>query len=110
MGKGLFSSPHYTKYAEIVTFESIPKVKGAIHDLKGEFNHATQPSKQLRVMRVTQYAANRAGAASKRENLSRDKKFTLQSAQILYDKAAKEMQKDYKEYKESHQAAGTGRL
>ena len=93
--KGLFAPPKSPKYAKIVKFTTVRDARQSAVQLKAEFKRALTRKKKLKVARVTQYAANRAKAASLKKDLTIAGREDLQQVAEVYDQAASEMFADY---------------
>lgn len=92
---GLFQEPKYRKYSDIVSFSNEEQARNSTNILSNEFEKAKTREKKLRIARVTQYAANRALASSKRTNISQEEIKKLKIINELYDNKAKEMWSQY---------------
>ncbi len=98
--KTLFKEPEYEKYGDIVSFENIGEAKKSSQKLRKEFNQAKTTDKKLRVLRVIQYSANRAAAATKKKDLSKKECQELTEISNVYGDVAKSMWELYDEIKD----------
>ncbi|MFX1476627.1 MAG: hypothetical protein ACFFCI_00715 [Promethearchaeota archaeon] len=81
--QSMFQKAKYEKYADIVDLTSKVKAQQAVKELEYEFANAKTKEKKLRVLRVTQLAANRARSMNKADIAK------------LYESASDIMQKQY---------------
>ena len=84
----LFKPARYKKYSEIVSFKNPTAARASVKELKKEFNKAKTREKKVRILRVAQYAANRAKAAAKKKNLSSKEKRELRQISRIYERAS----------------------
>lgn len=96
---GLFKSPRYAKYSQIVSFKSEDEARQSIKKLEQEFNTANTSEKELRVARVTQYAANRAFASANRKLITSYERQRLQAIGKIYRNSAKKSWELYRHNK-----------
>jgi hypothetical protein len=89
--KTLFFPSKYKKYSEIVRLDSELAAEDSVRKLKEEFNEAKTREKEIRIMRVTVLAANRAAAMAKNPNISEGEKRELKAVSRIYAKAADTM-------------------
>jgi hypothetical protein len=90
-GRSMFY-PGKGKYADIVSFKSRQDANIAAHMLVLEFADAKTRKKQVRVMRVSQLASNRAKASAKR--LSGESKKKMLEIGGYYEAVSNAMQKE----------------
>ena len=106
-GSGLFKSPRHKWLAEIVSFESPSEAKESAKRLvraleRGRIGKQKIGKKRaLTIVRALNYAANRAEASAKRENLGAKERKELKEIAKIYREAKEEAFKIYHEkYKE----------
>jgi len=87
----MFDKPKSKKYADIVKMDTPENARKAANKLHDEFFGAKTRKKREYVKRVTNLAAQRAGAQLKRENLSAKEVREFRLIKALYTKAYKNM-------------------
>lgn len=88
----LFVEPEFKKFSEIVSFTNPSEARNSVQELNKEFRSAKTRKKKVRVFRVTDLAAKRARATSRRKNLSRKEKREFLEVANIYREAADKLQ------------------
>jgi hypothetical protein len=88
----MFGPAKSKKYADIVSLETPSKARESVKQLLHEFYALTSEKKQVKILRVTTLAANRAKATLNRKNLSKKEHEEFQEIYRIYDNAKIEME------------------
>jgi hypothetical protein len=94
--KTMFFKPKSEKYADIVKIDKPSNALHSCEELKKEYNKAKTRDKKLKIIRVTNLAANRAWAIREKRNISSDKRKELTAVAEIYDKMAENLSMKYK--------------
>ena len=92
----IYAKPKYQYLADIVSLETPEKARNSVAELGDEFRSAKSKQKQLRVVRATQLAANRAkiNSTNSRYSIAERKEFV--EITTIYNNATKSMWKKYR--------------
>lgn len=93
--KTIFFPAESAKYSDIVSLRTPGEAEESADILMNEFRQASTGSKRLRILRVTQLAANRARASLKRSDLSRKEQAEYREIAEIYEDASNQMQREY---------------
>lgn len=89
--KGLFGKARYKKYADIISFKDVSSAEKSRDKLLREFYNAETRAKEVRIVRVSTYASNRARASSKRRRLSKKERNELIEIADIYANLAQSL-------------------
>jgi len=92
---GVYAAPRYSKYSEIVTYESPEKAKVAVKKLEKEFNSAKTNAKRRRVAKVVQLAETRAKVSIRQKNFKPETKKRYKEVSEIYSSLAEELWDKY---------------
>jgi len=94
---GLFKKPRWKKYSKIVKMDTPENARKSVKKLLAEFRKAKTREKKVRILRVTQYAANRARViATKKKRLSAKERREFRTIAKIYERASEKMEKSLK--------------